>query len=194
MSRATIIFDGEINPENISNFIASMDEALESANDIDVYFSSFGGHVHYARLLLDYFSGINTLVGADVEIDDTGISVAPQHKRINLKAFQVVASAAFEFFVKAENCYKEVLPDTTAMVHAYTTIYDYRENIMREDSVLSLKMLEEMNATLEEFLYNCGVNKRKIKEVMGGKTVVLTEKELMKCTDEWRQTKVQEED
>lgn len=185
MSKQTVIFEGLIDANNVTKLIDGIDTILNTSDDdIDVYFSSTGGEIRYMRVLVDYFKSLDLSAGSR-SVEAAAYNNSSTKKSVTLKAFDSISSAGFEFFVTAENCHKQVLQDAYCVLHAYTTHYDYREDVMKRDSVRNMKVSEKANATLKDFLYTCGVPEDKILEVSEGKEIVLEADGLRKCIDEW---------
>jgi len=90
----THFFHGEITQDSVINLVIAIDS--DEAQDVDLYFSSSGGDLNMAEVLIDYFS--NSI------------------KNITLIGHWSIESAALEVFIRSI-CKKRLLPDAFGMVH-----------------------------------------------------------------------------
>lgn len=96
----TIIFNNEINLENINDLI----QQIDTTDDIcTVYFSGYGYDYNARNILIDY------------------LSIMSAFKTIVLKAFNKIENTAFEIFYKCSlrpDC-KIILPNTIGKISKY---------------------------------------------------------------------------
>jgi len=90
----THFFNGQIIQDNIVNLIIALD--ADEAQDVDLYFSSTGGELDVAEVLIDYLS--NTV------------------KDITLIGHWGIESAALDIYLRSV-CKKRLLPDAYGLVH-----------------------------------------------------------------------------
>lgn len=96
----TIIFEGELNNENVRELIDDLQQPYveEPETDIVLYFSSEGGYYHCGVVLIDV---INSL---------------PKEYNLKMIFYWKMFSAAFDVFVRVK-CKKEVCTGSVGLVH-----------------------------------------------------------------------------
>lgn len=164
MATKSIIFEEVIDEESICDVVSKIDEALNGDNNIVLYMSSVGGSVHHAHLLLHRLD----------EIPDG---------KLKIVLFGQGSSAAFELFIRAKTKEKEVLETAHSILHMYTSMYDYRTDLIRSDSVNLLNSIVEHNDKLKDFLYTCDISEDSIKAIFEGKDILIESQKIKECLE-----------
>lgn len=146
----TIIFEKEINFENISRLISAIEEAKKEK--VQIYFSSIGGVPHAGDIFLDFIKNSDCLV--------------------ELIAFYQISSAAFDVFFNSK-CKKRIMDFTSATVHLVTNDINYKEN--KDKTSIARSMYNEvilMNKESRKF-YKKILTKKEYNRMQQGKDVQL---------------------
>ena len=162
----TIIFEGELNNENVQELVDELQQPYieEPEDDIVLYFSSKGGYDHSAEIIIDC---INSL---------------PEERKVKIVFYFAVYSAAFNMFIRCK-CKKVVKWGAIGLVHLVTRDVGVREAINDNESFDKF-LLDNTNDVNEEYLkwiegLDCFTPKE-LKELSKGRDVFLNSKKLKK--------------
>lgn len=128
-----------------------------------IYFSSGGGEVSAAKVLIDYFNNMNNTFC------------------IELIGFGEISSAAFDVFYFSEVNNKRLLDDAFSVIHSYTTSYDDRE-LRKSKSVITMFKKEHEHCVKKqcETYLSIGVPENFINKIKQGEDVFLNNNMLNK--------------
>ena len=149
----TFTFDAEFERDSVIQLIDDIEKC--KSNNITIYFSSTGGIVSYAELLIDYINR--------------------QKKNILLIAYYFIESCAFDFFIKAK-CKKEIKDTCITMVHLSKPIIDGKmiTKIGRKKHPQHIEFFNQIDSTNKgycEFYRKIGLPEDYMKKIEKGEDV-----------------------
>lgn len=166
---AVIVFDNKFNTKHIYNLICQVEEAVKESNDIDIYFSSDGGIVKNAYMLLDYFSKFT--------------KKNTSNPNINIIIDGEISSSAFVFFISC-CCSRAVLDNAVAKVHLCTQELSTRD-MLDPNSVKSNyhKDTQRMNKEWLSFWSKIGFTKQELNRLKKGEFIFVGDKRLREMVE-----------
>lgn len=160
------VFDFELTSETIEKLMDGIQQLVVRNPEAKmfVYFSSTGGSLAHAQILLDYLNKVQN--------------------NVFLAAFHQISSAAFKIFVDFRG-EKMVMPYCFATVHEGTKELISRELKDREsfDYFMYTDIMEEMSADMGLF-YKKHLTDDELLKICNGKDVYLNTKRLRDIIDE----------
>lgn len=148
-------FDGEMNPENVYEFINSVETNFRPETQrIKVYLTSAGGSIAHSSVLIDYFNNFTVPVV--------------------LISFWELSSAAFDVFFKSVKCERIVLEDSFSMLHkmSFTANLLHSNNEYSFEKVLTNFYKNRQMKSLEWFK-SLGITDKEIKQIKNGKEIII---------------------
>lgn len=151
-----IVFDSEINHSVIGSYLTGIQRIINQAPDakIVIYFSSSGGSLAHADLLLSYLNSL--------------------HNNIILLAFHQISSAAFKVFFEFQG-QKDIMDNTYSIIHKGSKNILARDldNADSFDFFMTNKMMPVMNRQVNRLYKKVGLSKTELKKIDNGKDLML---------------------
>jgi ATP-dependent protease ClpP protease subunit len=161
-----ILFDKEIKADIIEAVLDGIQRVVMQVPDakILIYFSSQGGSLAHADLLLNYFNALSD--------------------NIILRAFHQISSAAFKVFFEFEG-QKDIMDNTFAIIHKGSKSLIARDLDNKEsfDFFMTNKVIPNMNCQTMNLFNKVGLTKKELDMVKHGKDIFLDTKRLRKMID-----------
>jgi len=158
-----VVFDTEINSAAIGNFLTGIHRIIRQTPDakIVIYFSSSGGSLTHADLLLSYLNSLQN--------------------NIILLAFHQISSAAFKVFFEFQG-QKDIMDNTFSVIHkgSKNIIARDLDNTDSFDFFMTNRMMPVMNKQVIKLYKSIGLSKTELKKVENGKDLMLHTERLRK--------------
>jgi hypothetical protein len=158
-----VVFDSEINSSVIGGYLTGIQRIINQSPDakIVIYFSSSGGSLTHADLLLSYLNSL--------------------HNNIILLAFHQISSAAFKVFFEFKGL-KDIMDNTFSVIHkgSKNLIARDLDNTDSFDFFMTNKMMPVMNTQVTKLYKRIGLSKTELQKVNKGKDLMLHTERLRK--------------
>jgi len=158
-----VVFDTEINSVAIGNFLTGIHRIIRQTPDakIIIYFSSSGGSLTHADLLLSYLNSLQD--------------------NVILFAFHQISSAAFKVFFEFKG-QKDIMDNTYSVIHKGSKNILARDldNTDSFDFFMTNKMMPAMNKQVIKLYKSIGLSKRELIKIENGKDLMLHTERLRK--------------
>jgi ATP-dependent protease ClpP protease subunit len=158
-----VVFDSEINSSVIGSYLTGIQRIINQTPDakIVIYFSSMGGSLAHADILLNYLNSLRN--------------------NIIIFAFNQISSAAFKVFFEFQG-QKDIMDNTYSVIHKGSKDIHARDldNTDSFDFFMANKMIPLMNKKVIEFYKNIGLSKKELNMINNGKDLMLHTEHLRK--------------